>query len=243
MKILLTSLIVLTVTFNSFSQSRNIKIATERADRAAKVMETFSNTFASDSIPATLLNKAKAVAVLRIAVIDDMIAKIMKGNGVLMFRGESGWSSPTFVAFNGMRTEWGRGILWPKKSIDVVFLFMDDKSFSLLSGWIHAMKPAPEITGKTAALGPIVNGKGAESVTSTASLIYYGFEEQKLSGEEFPITLFGSGMRINHDDALNKRVYHEKFQKIQSAPGGHPDLPESLVKLQKSMNEHFGGGE
>jgi lipid-binding SYLF domain-containing protein len=239
MRRLSTLAVILLLGIAASAQSKDLKKAESRVQQSSDALTTFSTLLGDNGVVAKLVRKAKAVAVLRIVLTDGLLDKEIRGHGVLTFNDAGGWSAPTFLNCKGMRMEWGRSIFRPKQHLDVVFLFMDDRSFGLIHGWINK---GPEIKGKQLALGPIVHGKGADEVENTASVIYYSFEGQKLSGEEFPNSSMGSSMRMSHDDGLNKKIFGKKFKEIRSSSEGVSAVPTSLIDLQKMFNDKFGSG-
>jgi lipid-binding SYLF domain-containing protein len=223
------------------AQSKDLQKADGRAAKASEILSTFATLLGDDSVAGKLLKRAKAAAIVEAELTDGLLDKEIRGHGVLSFNDKDGWSMPTFVSCKGIRMEWGRSIFRPKLRVDVVFLFMDDQSFNLIHGW--RLKGA-DVKSKKVALGPIVNGNGAEFVGSNASVIYYSFESQKLSGEEFPNTGIGSALRISHDNDLNKRIFGKKFEQVRSTGVDPAVIQASLKKVLTILNDRFGkGGE
>ena len=219
-----------------FPQSKDVQKADVRAQRAAQILTTFTTVLGRESIPAKLLKRAKAVAVVDIELTDGLLDKEIRGHGLLSFNEPAGLSVPTFVSCKGARMEWGRSIFRPKTHVSAVFLFMDDRSFALIHGWLNK---ADEVTGKRLALGPIVGGKGAEAVESNASVIYYSFEGEKLSGEEFPNSKFGSTIGFSHENGLNRNIFGTNFEQLRSSPSDPAMMPQSIKAVQTLLNITF----
>jgi lipid-binding SYLF domain-containing protein len=229
-------LILLTLSLGVSAQSKDVQKADSRAAKASDILSTFATLLGDDSVAGKLLKRAKGVAVVEAVLTDGLLDKEIRGHGVLSFSGKTGWSLPTFINCKGIRMEWGRSIFRPKQRVEVVFLFMDDQSFGLIDGWTDK---GPKIKGDKLALGPIVNGKGADLVESTASVIYYSFEGQKLSGEEFPNTRLGSALRLSHDNDMNKKVFGKKFDQIRSSGAEPIGARASLKSVSALLNARF----
>jgi lipid-binding SYLF domain-containing protein len=215
MKFPLVCLLFFFLCFPVCAQPEKAKIATIRTEKA---IEVFSHFYAlgSESLPFELFKKAKAVAVFgeieKSRWFLNALSTNIKGYGLLTFRQETDWSQPTFLYCRGI--EMGLNFNFSeKKRLGVVFLFMNDKSIELIKrGNIGANK----IAEKELALGPLVKGKGAELTIEKAAILYYTFEEDKLSGEELKNTIISDAFAIKHDNELNKAIFGKKFKAILS---------------------------
>jgi lipid-binding SYLF domain-containing protein len=236
----LVLLVLLTLSLGAWAQSKDLQKADARAEKASEILSTFSTLLGDDSVAGKLLKRAKAVVIVEAVLTDGLLDKEIRGHGVLSFNEKAGWSLPTFINCKGIRMEWGRSIFRPKQRVEVVFLFMDDQSFGLIDGWTDK---GPKIKGNKLALGPIVNGKGADLVESTASVIYYSFEGRKLSGEEFPNTRLGSALRLSHDNDMNKKVFGKKFDQIHTSGAQPIAIRASLERVSALLNARFVKGD
>lgn len=227
--------LMLLLCLSVFGQSGKISVAKERSTRAGEVISQFS-LMGENALPMELLQRAKAVAVFGdLKQRDVLFTKGIKGKGMLIHRLPDGsWGPPTFLNLQAMKTELGFRFLLTEK-LDAVFLFMNDESFQIISGWKKAK--SPKIRGEKVALGPVIGGSGADLIMKEASVIYYTFQDKKLSGEEFPIDIWSNNLRIDHDDAMNKAVYKSKYKNILSTsaasfiPDETKSFYESLVKI------------
>jgi lipid-binding SYLF domain-containing protein len=222
---------VLLLGLSVLGQTGKSSVAKKRSAQAADVIAQFSS-MGEDSVALKLLRRAKAIAVFGdLKMRDAVFAKGIKGKGVFIHRSEDGgWRAPTFLNFHAMKTELGFRFLLTEK-LEAVFLFMDEDSFDVITGWKKGLvtNDFPKIKGKEIALGPVIDGAGADSVINEASVIYYTFKDKRLSGEEFPVSILGNSLRIDHDDAMNKAIYKNKYKKIPVA-SSIPDEMKSFYE-------------
>src|SRR5437868_5055967 len=161
MKVIYFFLLFFALNFSVFAQNEKVKIAAARIGKAIDVFSHFT-ALGSDSLPAELFKKAKAVAVFgeieKNKTFPFTLGAPINGYGLLVFRQETGWSVPTFLRCRGMET--GLNLkLFGKEKLGTVFLFMTDKSIEIIKKRNAVGK---KITGKELALGPLFTGKGAE---------------------------------------------------------------------------------
>lgn len=218
-------------------QSGKNSVAKKRSGKAADVIERFS-ALGADALPLQLLRRAKAIAVFGdLKMRDVLFTKGIKGKGLFINRLENGtWGVPTFLNFQAMKTELGFKYLQTEK-IDAVFLFMKDDSYEVISGWKSGLAKvdAPKIRGKKIALGPVIGGIGADKIISEASVLYYTFQNKKLSGEEFPVNLWSNVLRIDHDDAMNKAIYKKKFRDVSSSTETASSVPDETTSFYQAL--------
>lgn len=206
-------------------QNERLKTAAARTEKAIEVFSHFS-ALGSDSLPLALFKKAKAVAVFSEIKKDNwflnVLAKDITGHGLLTFRKEDAWSVPTFLSCRGI--EMGPDLkVFKNEKLGTVFLFMNDKSVELIKrGDIRGGK----IVGAEFALGPLVKGKGSELTIEKAAILYYTFEENKLSGEELKSTHFSDAFAFKHNEDMNRAIFGKKFKAILSANSNSPKIPE-----------------
>jgi lipid-binding SYLF domain-containing protein len=229
---------VLLLSLSVAGQAGKARVAAKRSAQAGEVITQFSS-LGKNSTPLQLLRRAKAIAVFGdLTMRDALFAKGIKGKGILVHRLESGsWGLPTFLNFHAMKTELGFRFLLTEK-LDAVFLFMNDDSFDVISGWKDRFKDTnfPDIRGKKIALGPVIDGSGADVTIREASLIYYTFQDKKLSGEEFPVSLLGSNSLVmDHDDAMNKAVYKNKYKNIPAAASAVTSVPDEMKAFYEAL--------
>lgn len=202
MKIILGFLLALCLFSVNFAQEKGnvIPLASARAEKAAAILKQFS-TFGADSIPFEILRKAKAVGVFNDATRTNLLfSEGIKAKGVMSARGQSGWGVPFFISFGASSMKFK---VADKKNYDILFFVMEDKPLDALKKGLLQ----PKLT-----LGPIVGGKASESAFEKASVIYYTFEDGKLSGEELGGNSFFNTVVIGLDNNLNKKLYNKKAQ-------------------------------
>lgn len=224
---------VLLLSVSIVGQSGKISVAKKRSTRAGEVMTQFSS-MGENALPLELLRRAKAVAVFGdLTQRDVLFTKGIKGKGMLIHRLPDGsWGLPTFLNFQAMKTELGFRFLQTEE-LEAVFLFMDDESFGIISGWKKT--GSPKLKGEKVALGPVIGGSGADLIIREASLIYYTFQDKKLSGEEFPLDFWSNGLRIDHDDAMNKAIYKKKYKNIPAATLSAFSVPDETKSFYESL--------
>lgn len=234
---LLISLII-SLNFSVVAQNEKVALATARTEKAIQVFSQFA-ALGTDSVPFQLFKKAKAVAVFGEIEKNNgfmkmnYLSKFIKGYGLLTFREEKEWSVPTFLSCAGMKM--GNFQLSKEKQIGAVFLFMNDNSIEIIKkGNIRGDK----ITGDQFALGPLVKGKVSDLTIEKAAILYYTFEDNKLSGDELKNTKIGDNLRILHDDELNKLIYGKKYKAILSEQPNSPKILE-LEKLRQMISDSF----
>jgi lipid-binding SYLF domain-containing protein len=237
MKALLCLILVCAPTTGFVAQSSRIQTALTRVDKAAALMKSFSD-LGSDSVPLELMKKAKAIAVVpEMGQKSTFLARTSDGRGIFVRRNDDGtWGFPTYVRCVAVRTEFTPTLFWTNSKIDIVFLFMDERGFDLIHGY---WKDPAKVIHEKLALGPVIRGKGADVTTDNAWVLYYTFEDGKLSGEEFHNNKFASTTALRHDDDNNRAVYKMSFKEMQKngVPGNA--LPTEIIGLQKFMNDTF----
>jgi lipid-binding SYLF domain-containing protein len=223
-----------------WAQTGKTSVAKKRSANSSEVVTQFMS-LGEKSLPLDLLGRAKAVAVFKdLKLRDAIFSKGIKGKGMFIRRSEGGdWGLPTFVNLQGIKVELGYKFL-QAENLDAVFLFMDDESFELISGWKSgSVRSKPKIRGKRIALGPVIGGSGSDSIINEASVIYYTFQANKLSGEEFPVDVWSNGLRIDHDDAMNKSIYKKKFKDIPLTTVATSSVPDEVKPFYAAITNIF----
>lgn len=204
MKLTFSFFLILWLIAASFAQEKGniIPLASARAEKATAILKQFS-AFGTDSVPFEILRKAKAVGVFnKVTRTNLLFSQGIEAKGVMSARNQNGWGVPFFVSFASFSMKFKVAEM---KNYDIIFFIMDDKPLeSLKTGMLK-----PKFT-----LGPIVGGRTAELALDKASIIYYTFEDGKLSGEELQGNNFTNAVVIGLDNNLNKKVYNKKAQVI-----------------------------
>lgn len=226
MKIIFSLLITVSAFFASFAQSgNNLAVASQRAEKATTILKQFSS-FDSDSVPFEVLRKAKAVGVFNdVTRFSLFLSEGIKAKGVLSARNQNGWSVPVFISLAGSGFQFK---IAAKKNFDIVFFVMNDE-------YIKALEKrglAPKMT-----LGPIVGGKGAELALQKASILYYTFEDGKLSGEEVEGNSFINNVIIGLDNNLNKSLYNKTAQIILKENLNDLKTPATVENFRQTISD------
>lgn len=211
-----------------FAQKGNVTtLAYERAGKATAILKQFS-VFGTDSVPFEILRKAKAVGVFNDVTRTSLLfSSGIKAKGLMAARGQTDWKLPIFISFAGSSLEFK---LAAKKKFDIVFFVMDDSDLDFLR---RKGKLVPLLS-----LGPVVGGKGADLVLEKGAIIYYTFENGKLSGEELRENNLFSNVILGLDNNLNKALYNKKAQTILAetqsdakAPAAVEDFRQTVINL------------
>lgn len=232
MKIFTSLLFVfLFITSGSAQNRKDLTTAAARAQKSAEVVRQFA-ALGADSMPLEYLQKAKAVAVFPgLTKVNILLSELMIGNGIVSLRSGSGWSAPVFLAFKGTDINFG---IARKKSFDTIFLFMDDESIGWLKKGDIAFNPDSK---SKAALGPVIDGKGADAATQGANLIYYTFDRGQLIDTDLSNDSFFKGFAIFHDNNLNKSVFGMKTKALFAAPETSVKVPFEIEDFRTALIE------
>lgn len=233
MKSILSSFFILAFSIFIFSQEKNVNVANVQAEKATNTLKTFFE-FDANSVPYKIFKKAKAVLVFNdITQINLVLNKGSKGKGLFLALDGENWSVPTFVEFNNMGFEFK---IADKKKFDLIFFVMDDALLKTLKiGSIGQWGLAKY----KLALGPIIEGRGAENVLESASLIYYPFEKGKLSGIEVQNDFVFNAVGIKHNDKLNKAIYKKEAHKIFSDKSENLKMPEAINNVRQIILDNI----
>ena len=226
MKLIFSFLIVLACFALSSAQKGNVvSLASERAEKATAILKQFPARGA-DSVPLEVFRKAKAVGVFNdVTRFSLLLSEGIKGKGVLSARAPNGWSVPVFISLAASGFQFK---IAAKKNFDIVFFIMDDKAFEKLkNGGFN-----PQLT-----LGPIIGGKGAELALEKASVLYYTFEDGKLSGVEVEGNNFVNAVHIGLDNNLNKALYDKKAQTILKENQDDLKAPPTVENFRQAITE------
>ena len=163
--------------------------------RATEVIQNLTSTSADQSIPNTVLEGAKCVAVIPKLVKGAFVVGGEHGTGVATCRTSSGtWSSPAPFSLSGI--SWGPQI--GGKSTDLVMFIMNDQGMNdLLQGHI---KVGADVS---AAAGPVGRSASADAGYKAGILTYSAskgaFVGASLNGAELQQDMKATREWYNHD--------------------------------------------
>ena len=207
--------------------------ANSEAEKVNDVLKTFL-ALGTDSVPFEVFKKAKGIAVFEnVTQINFLTTKSSKGKGLVSIRNGDGWSIPTFVNFGSVEVELK---IADKKKFDIVCFIMTQYLIEKLK--TGSIKP-DELNNHKLALGPIIKGVGADLVLERASLIYYTFQNGKLSGIEFQDNDFFNGIIIKHDNKLNQAIYKKKGETILSQSQNNLTVPDSVNLFRQAIVDNL----
>lgn len=177
--------------------------AARRAEKAAEVLTELSALPPGETIPRQLLGRALAVAVFPdVQRVNVMVAKAMKGYGLMSLRTSEGWGTPAFYGFAVSDRGWT--LVKPVKA-GIVMLFMTDDVLKQFekdhAALVAAAGPVGELTPEK------------EEKVRGAGIIIYALSDGKLYGIEVDDDeTIQSG--INSDNNINKAVYGLKAREV-----------------------------
>ncbi len=177
--------------------------ATRRAGQASKVITDLSALPPGEMIPRELIERARAVAVFPdVDRVNILIAKAMKGYGLMSRRVPGGWDTPAFYGFTVLDRGWTK--VKPMKA-DIIMLFMDDDTLKKFE------KDHVELKAAAGPVGELTAEK--EKGIRGAGIIIYALFDGKMRGievEEDDTTQSS----IFSDNNINKAVYGLKAREV-----------------------------
>ena len=192
MKKFLIAFLIATFSLAAFAVKEDRTEVNDRLTDSAKVLDELMGT-PDNSIPETVLAKAKCVAVIPSMVKGGFIVGGRHGRGVATCRTANGWSAPAFLSLNG--GSWGAQIGVEK--VDLVLLFMNERGVnSLLKDNFKVGADA------SLAAGPI--GRHAEASTDAklnAEILAYSRAKGLFAGLEL------NGAAVKPDNDSNVAFY------------------------------------
>ena len=192
MKKFLIAFLITTLSVSAFAFKEDRTDATNRLTDASKVLDELMGT-PDNSIPSSVLSRAKCVAVIPSMTKGGFIVGGRHGRGVVTCRTPNGWSAPAFMSLNG--GSWGAQIGVEK--VDLVLLFMNDKGVNSL------MKDNFKVGAEaSAAAGPV--GRDAEASTDAklnSEILAYSRSKGLFAGLEL------NGAAVKPDNDSNTAFY------------------------------------
>ena len=218
--------LLLSVTMNAASQTKDQKKLAEDSKRAQNAADTFTEIMnvPEKGIPQNLLDKAEAIGVFDVFKAGFIVGG-RTGNGVISRRVKGGWSAPAFYNLNGGSF----GLQIGGAKMELVLLFMNTGAVESL------MKDKFELGGEgSVAAGPV--GRAASASTDAAlkaQILSYSRSKGLFAGLEL------KGVAITPDNNDNEPVYGMKASGVLSPsknwtlnemPAGVRIFPRTLAR-------------
>lgn len=228
-KILLTFLLV---SFSLFAFAKEDRTeVNDRLSDSAKVLDELMGT-PDNSIPESVLARAKCVAVIPAMVKGGFIVGGRHGRGVVTCRNSNRWSSPAFISLTG--GSWGAQIGVEK--VDLVLLFMNDKGVNSLLKDNFKMGADASV-----AAGPV--GRHAEASTDAklnSEILAYSRAKGLFAGVEL------NGAAVKPDNDSDNAFYgssvnwKELLSGSVKAPAGADPFLDAVHKYFVEAREEKG---
>ena len=183
-----------------------------------------------ESIPAWLLEKAQAIAIIPAVIKVGLVIGGRYGEGVILVRQpDDSWSGPAFLSITGGSVGWQIGA----QSTDVILVFGSAAGVaSLVDGKFTLGADA------SVAAGPVGReASAATDVTLDAEIYSYSRSRGLFAG----VALEGAHLKIEHDD--NALYYHRENITPQQIFQDQAPLPQSARALAGLLERHAGSGQ
>ena len=204
MKNILLGFLLLSLSAFTFAKEDRTE-ATDRLNESAKVLDELMGA-PDNSIPDTVLARAKCVAVIPSMVKGGFIIGGRHGRGAVTCRTANGWTAPAFLSLNG--GSWGAQIGVEK--VDLVLLFMNDKGVNSLLKDNFKMGADASV-----AAGPL--GRHAEASTDAkldAEILAYSRAKGLFAGVEL------NGAAVKPDNDSDNAFYGSNVNWHELLSGG-----------------------
>ena len=187
-------------------------------DTAAQVVENMTK---SNQIPASLLNRAKCIAVIPRLTKAGFIVGGEHGNGVISCRTSSGWSAPAFITLSGGSV----GLQAGGEHQDIVLLMNDQGEKELSSGhW--------DLGAEAVAAGPTGASAGrTESTGWKAPVLSYAHSSGAYAGAN----LEGSKLHADEDTMHNLYGKNASLQSVLSGQGQPPASAQPFLSALQQV--------
>jgi lipid-binding SYLF domain-containing protein len=204
---------------------------TDRLNDAAKVLDELMGT-PDNSIPETVLGKAKCVAVIPSMVKGGFVIGGRHGRGVVTCRTANGWSAPAFISLTG--GSWGAQIGLEK--VDLVLVFMNKRGVDSLLKDNFKMGADASV-----AAGPV--GRHAEAATDAklnSEILAYSRAKGLFAGLE----LNGAAVKPDNDSDVafygRDINWRETLSGTMKAPAGADPFIDAVRKYFVEAREDKG---
>jgi lipid-binding SYLF domain-containing protein len=199
---------------------------TEEADRVAEAARVLDEIQAvkDQSIPQSLLDKARAIAVFPSTIKGAFLVGAQRGKGVLSGRSTRGWSPPAFVTLTGGSV----GLQIGGQATDIVLVVLNERGLTNLSS--NSFKLGGDAS---VAAGPV--GREASASTDArfqAEILSYSRSRGAFAG----LSLNGSTIRADRD--ANRRIYGRNYTTrdiVTDGRGGQPDAVEPWLATLRRL--------
>jgi lipid-binding SYLF domain-containing protein len=194
--------------------------AAKELDAAAQVVQDMTS---SHQIPASLLNRAKCIAVIPKLTKAGFIVGGEHGSGVVSCRTASGWSAPAFITMSGGSV----GLQAGGEHQDIVLLMNDQGEQELKNGhW--------ELGAEAVAAGPTGDSAGrTESTGWKAPVLSYSHSSGAYAGANL------EGSKLSADEDTIHNVYG-KTASFQTILEGQVQPPPSAQQFLSSLQQVAG---
>jgi lipid-binding SYLF domain-containing protein len=204
----------------------------DQADRIREARTVFEEIMAAPdrAIPASVLDKAEAIAIFPGTLKGGFIVGGHRGRGILSVRNrEAGtWSPPAFLTLTG--ASFGAQI--GGQAVDIVLVIMNRR------GVENLLRNQFKIGGDaSAAIGPV--GRSAEASTDVqmrAEILSYSRARGLFAG----VSVNGSSIREDRDS--NEEFYGQRFRTRQVVLDGQATSPQSTEAVEQwtgSLKTHI----
>lgn len=213
------------VTLGQKVDKANLDNAARRTSKATKVLTELSALPAAESIPRTLIDRAKAIAVFPdTSKVNALFQKAIKGYGLISRRLSDGWGTPGFYGFGVMDQGWTR---IKSDNPGIIMLFMDEATVKAFE------KDNIPLSGTAGPVGEVTDED--QRKLSNVSIIVYSLSDGKLRGFEIDDDS-SSQAGIGSDNNINRAVYGLKARDVfwGKSPVG-PPLPPEISEFQNAL--------
>ena len=196
----------------------------ERAQNASRVLTEIMSV-PDKRVPAHLIEKAEAIAVIPDVVKAGLVLGGRHGKGLISVRSPDGtWSNPSFVSITGGSLGFQAGV----QSTDIVLVFRSKRGVdSIVNGKFTLGADA------AVAAGPV--GRNAQASTDAqlkAEIYSYSRSRGLFAG----VSLDGSVISIDHDS--NQAIYGRNMTPRRIFEGGVNAVPNAVVDFRDRLEEY-----
>jgi len=198
------------------------------ADRVQQAIDAFHGMTAMPDyrVPAALMRRAYAIAVIPRVQRVSFIVGIQRGRGVLVTRGSDGtWSRPLFISLAGGSVGWQAGV----QSADLILFFRTQ-------GSVDEILHGGSTLGVSASIAAGAVGREASAVTD-ADLQAEVYSYSRTRGIFAGVAVQGGSLSIDFD--ANAAYYGKEISSANEvlAGTGLPD-PPTAVRLRQEISAY-----
>ena len=196
----------------------------ERARNATRVLSEIMSV-PDKRVPAHLIEKAEAIAVIPDVVKAGLVLGGRHGRGLISVRSPDGtWSNPSYISITGGSFGFQAGV----QSTDIVLVFRSKRGVdSIVNGKFTLGADA------AVAAGPV--GRNAKASTDSqlkAEIYSYSRSRGLFAG----VSLDGSVISIDHDS--NQATYGRNMTPRRIFEGGVNVVPDTVVDFRDRLEEY-----